>query len=183
MNTLLPSFALLAIFAGAAVANRPRAMKGIAFALACSIAGVAMFTNLFATNGVKQTRHDVNHARSVSSAVFEHTPKDAIVISALASKTLWPKRQVLSTAFLVKNDKPVTVSDETTVWSLHPTVPRLADVITRLIRGGQDVYLLNDQTWLQPSDLDQLLERLTAARIDLQVVLFDSVILFRFVAQ
>lgn len=180
LRYMLPSFALLAIFAGAAVANRSRVVQAIAFALACAIAGVAMFTNVFATNGVKQTRHDVRVGDSVARAVIEATPTDAIVITQLASKVLWPERQTLSTAFLVKNHRPVTVKDETKVWSLTPSVPRLADVITRLARERHHVYLLDDQSWLKPVKLGELTTRLADADIKVTTILFGRVILFRF---
>ena len=180
LRYLLPSFALLAIFAGAAIANRAKVIKVVAFALACVVASVAMFTNIFATNGVKQTRHDVGLGRLVASAVFNNTPDDAIVITELASKVLWPKRQVLSTAFLVKNSEPVDVKDETSIWSLRPSVPRLADVITRLVRQKQHVYLLDDQAWLQPLDFADLIAKLGTSRILVTTILFGYVKLFRF---
>ena len=180
LRYMLPSFALLAIFAGAAVANRSRAVRVAAFVLACAIASVSMFTNVFATNGVKQTRHDVKAGNSVARAVINATPKDAIVITQLASKVLWPERQTLSTAFLVKNHRPVTVKDETKVWSLTPSVPRLADVITRLARERHHVYLLDDQSWLKSVELGDLTTRLAAADIKVTTILFGRVILFRF---
>lgn len=180
LRYLLPSFALLAIFAGAAIANRAKVLQIIAFGLACVVASVAMFTNVYATNGVKQTRHDVELGRLVASAVFNNTPEDAIVITALASKVLWPKRQTLSTAFLVKNRHPVTVRDETSVWSLRPTVSRLTDVITRLVRQKHHVYLLDDQAWLQPLDFADLTARLGTGGILVTTILFGYVKLFRF---
>jgi hypothetical protein len=180
LRYLLPAFALLAIFAGAAIANRARVIQVIAFALACVVASVAMFTNIYATNGVKQTRHDVRLGRLTASAVFNNTPDDAIIITALASKVLWPKRQTLSTAFLVKNAHPVTVKDETSIWSLRPTVPRLTDVITRLVREGHHVYLLDDQAWLQPLQFDDLRVQLSSARILVTTIVFGYVKLFRF---
>jgi hypothetical protein len=180
LRYLLPSFALLAIFAGAAVAKRSTPVRVIALVLACVIATVAMFTNMFATNGVRQTRHDVRQGELVANAVFNNTPEDAIIITELASKVLWPKRQALSTAFLVKNQQRVTVRQETSVWSLRPTVPRLTDVITRLVREGHHVYLLDDQRWLQPLQFNDLKGRLAAARIKPEVVLHGYVILFRF---
>ena len=180
LRYLLPSFALLAIFAGAAIANRPKAVQIFAFGLACVIASVAMFTNVYATNGVKQTRHDVELGRLVASAVFNNTPDDAIVITALASKVLWPKRQTLSTALLVKNRQPVTVRDETSIWSLRPTVPRLADVIARLVREKHHVYLLNDQVWLQPLKFNELLAELADSHIAVTTILNGYVKLFRF---
>jgi hypothetical protein len=180
LRYLLPAFALLAIFAGAAIANRAKVIQIIAFGLACVIASVAMFTNIYATNGVKQTRHDVRLGRLTASAVFNSTPDDAIIITALASKVLWPKRQTLSTAFLVKNTHPVTVRDETSIWSLRPTVPRLTDVITRLVREGHHVYLLDDQAWLQPLQFDDLRVQLSSARILVTTIVFGYVKLFRF---
>jgi hypothetical protein len=180
LRYMLPCFALLAIFAGAAVAKRSRAVQTVALVLACAIASVAMFTNVFATNGVKQTQHDVKVGQSVARAVVTATPDDAIVITQLASKVLWPQRQTLSTAFLVKNRRPVTVKDETKVWSLTPSVARLTDVVTRLAREQHHVYLLDDQAWLDSAELGELTTRLAAADIKVTTVLFGRVLLFRF---
>jgi hypothetical protein len=180
LRYLLPAFALLAIFAGAAIANRPRVIQVIAFALACGIAFVAMSTNIFAPNGVRQTRRDVDLRKLEASAVFNNTPDNAIIITELASKVLWPKRQVLSTAFLVKNKQPVTVAEETKVWSLKPSVARLTDVVIRLLKGHHVVYLLNDQKWLPYPKFFDLQTRLTAAHLVITQVSSGYVNLYRF---
>jgi Dolichyl-phosphate-mannose-protein mannosyltransferase len=180
LRYLLPSFALLAIFAGAAVANRPRVIQMGAFAVAFVIAAGAIFTTAYSTNGIKQTSHDVGLGRLTATAVFNHTPKDAIIITELASKVLWPNRQTLSTAFLVKNKRPVTVTDETKVWSVRPSLDRLTDVVTRLVNQHHHVYLLNDQRWLSLPRLVDLQLRLRGANITTTQISAGYVNLFRF---
>jgi 4-amino-4-deoxy-L-arabinose transferase and related glycosyltransferases of PMT family len=180
LRYLLPSFALLAIFAGAAIANRSKVIQAIAFVVACCIATGAVFTTAFATNGIKQTRHDVGLGRLTASAVFNNTPKNAIIITELASKVLWPNRQVLSTAFLVKNKRPVTVADETKVWSVKPSVGRLTDVVVRLVAQHHVVYLLDDQRWLSIIQIADLQSRLATAHVRTVQVSSGYVNLYRF---
>jgi hypothetical protein len=180
LRYLLPSFALFSIFAGAAIARRATAVKVGAFAVAVVVAALAMHTNVYSNGGVKQTEADVRLRRLQSDAVFNHTPDDAIVISQLGSKALWPNRQVLSTAFLVKNDHPVTVADETNVWSLRPSPERLTDVIVRLTRAHFHVYLLNDQTWLKSTRLADLRTNLGENHVGMTQTLSGYVNLFRF---
>ncbi|HEX4491639.1 MAG TPA: glycosyltransferase family 39 protein [Acidimicrobiia bacterium] len=180
LRYMLPSFAMFSIFAAAAVAHRTRAVKIGAFAIAIVVAALAMHTNVYANGGVKQTDADVRLRRLQSDAVFNSTPSDAIVITQLGSKALWPNRQVLSTAFLVKNDRPVTVDDETNVWSLRPSLGRLTDVIVRLTREHLHVYLLNDQTWLKPPQLAGLTTNLGENHVQMTQLLTGYVNLFRF---
>jgi hypothetical protein len=180
LRYMLPSFALFSIFAAASIAHTRRAVQVTAVVVAVAVAGLAMHTNINAQGGVRQTDADVRLRKLQSATVIADTPKDAIVITQLASKALWPNRQVLSTAFLVKNRKPVTVDDETNVWSLRPTSERLADVIQRLVHADLHVYLLDDQSWLSGPDFDDLSSRLHAAHVTPVLILFGSVTLFRF---
>jgi hypothetical protein len=180
LRYMLPTFALFSIFAAGSVARSARAVKIGAVVVAIAVAALAMHTNINAQGGVRQTDADVKLRRLQSQTVIAHTPADAIVITQLASKALWPNRQVLSTAFLVKNQKPVTVADETNVWSLRPSTARLADVIERLVQAHLHVYLLDDQSWLKGPGFDDLSNRLEAAHVAPVVVLFGSVTLFRF---
>jgi hypothetical protein len=179
LRYLLPSFALLAIFAAAAVANASRVIKAVAVVVACGIAAVAMHTNIYGTNGVSQTREDVKKGELIANAVVNNTPKNAIIITELASKVLWPKRQTLSTAFLVKNTQPTVVNDETSVWSLRPSVSRLTDVITSLLNEKHPLYLLNDQVWLQPLQQRDLTNRLALAHINITMTVNGYVTLYR----
>jgi hypothetical protein len=87
---------------------------------------------------------------------------------------------VLSTAFLVKNDRPVTVADETNVWSLRPSLGRLTDVIVRLTREHFHLYLLNDQTWIKPQQLADLTTDLGENHVAMTQVVSGYVNLFRF---
>jgi hypothetical protein len=180
LRYMLPSFALLSIFAAAAVARRANALKIGAFVVAVVVAALAMHTNVYANGGVRQTDADVKLRKLQGDAVFNSTPSDAIIITQLASKVLWPDRQVLSTAFLVKNADPVTVDDETNVWSLRPSLSRLTDVVVRLAREHHHVYLLNDQSWLKPPQLADLTTDLGENHVAMTQLLSGYVQLFRF---
>jgi 4-amino-4-deoxy-L-arabinose transferase-like glycosyltransferase len=180
LRYMLPSFALFSIFAAASVARSRNAVKAVALVVAIAVAALAMHTNIDAQGGVRQTDADVKLRKLQSAAVLAHTPSDAIVISQLASKALWPTRQVLSTAFLVKNRHPVTVADETNVWGLTPSTARLADVIGRLVQARLPVYLLDDQSWLRGPEYQDLQRRLATAHVVPVILLFGSVILLRF---
>jgi hypothetical protein len=180
LRYMLPSFALFSIFAAGAVARRSTVMKVTALVVTIAVAGLAMHTNVYANGGVKQTNADVKLRKLQGDAVFDHTPEDAIIITELASKVLWPRRQVLSTAFLVKNDAPVTVADETNVWSLRPNLGRLTDVVVRLAREQRDVYLLDDQNWLRQPEISNLETNLGENHVVMTKLLSGYVQLFRF---
>lgn len=165
LRYLLPGFALLAIFGAAAVARRSTAVQVGAFVVAVVIAGVAMHTNVDAIGGVRENRAAVARSRADADAIIHSTPADAIIITRLYSKVLWPRRQVLSTAFLIHNETAIHLSDDASVYYLHPPTARLVDVIARLVHEGRRVYLYNDGGWMNGVEYTDLVRELAARRV------------------
>ena len=155
----LSVFAPVAVLAASAVAGvasgRRRALAWAAICLSILLGVVATFLTQV---GPLRIRADTAIGAHLRHAVLAATPPGAVVLTARGDKFLWPDRQTITVAYLVREGR---VGDDNPIYAAIPTATVIADVLTRLVERGEPVYVWNDG-WLNPAD--PTLDRLTRSR-------------------
>lgn len=150
MRYLAPIIALVAVAAAVGVAERFRARPRLVGLAVVVAVGWGLVVNVGGPQGPLNILDNVPFDTTHRDAVLEVIPTDAFVITGRADKALWPERQTLAAQFLVNT--PPLEGEDAHPHRRYPSVNRVADVVSTLVRDGHQVYLWNDGEWLGEPD-------------------------------
>jgi hypothetical protein len=161
LRYLLPAFALGSVLAGVGLARLRGDGLTIAVAGVAVLITAALWTTWNGPAGFNTAARQNVQQRVIRDWIVAQSPDDALVVTRLGSKTLFPERRVLTATLMLDGSRVVT-DREVLVWEVVPTPAELADDLVLLVQAGYPTYLYNDGSpgWLSPDDLDTIRERL-----------------------
>jgi 4-amino-4-deoxy-L-arabinose transferase-like glycosyltransferase len=165
LRYLLPVVAMTAVLVGVGVSALRGRWRWAAFAAVLVVSIGAADTTVRASSGLELRRDAIDVNRELRDAVLGATGPESLIIVNRADKLLWPERSTLVASYLARN-REAQARGLTSVFDLTPDGARLADVIGRLCRGGDEVHLLDDAGWLDDATAADLDVRLGAEGID-----------------
>ena len=152
----LPVLTLVVVLAVAAAAWLRRLPARV---VAVAAAGLLLaFGATSALHSLRSLRPEIGAGAATRQAVLAATGPAGLVVTARGDKWIWPERGVVTAAYLVRTPSQGRLGEH--VYDTVPDRERLADVLVRLVKRGEETYLWNDG-WLRMPDprLDAMTER------------------------
>ena len=143
-----------------------------------AVLGANIFVTLTSAGGVLDFYQIESRLGQIKQEVVSATEENALIVTRLMDKALFPERQTVTATYLVHNERPVP--RDRLIYEFVPEPEQLADAIAGLAEVSVPLYILNDGVIEDVSDID---EPLLAAGYRLQKVPdVESAELFRVVA-
>ncbi len=154
----LPVFALCSVFAGIALdrLDGDKLTAGLG-ALALAIASV-VWTTSTGPGGIESARRQMENQREDRAEIVAVTPEDALIITRLGSKTIFPVRGVLSATLTLDGSRVIT-DREVLVWEVVPEPDELVrSLLAMAAETDHPVFVQNDgrTPWLSDDDLAEI---------------------------
>jgi dolichyl-phosphate-mannose-protein mannosyltransferase len=139
---LLPTFALVTPFA-LLVLRRFAASKKAAYLLFGSLLFGYSLTSWLAPGGLSDAHDQTKYLEGVRRVVVRHVPKDAIVVTRLLDKAIFPTRQTLTLTYLTGHVKGQQAGPFN-LWDFVPAPQQFAAAMKEVRSRSIPLYLLGE---------------------------------------
>lgn len=171
LRYLLPVFALLCVLASGPISRLRGDQLTAALAVGGLVAASVMSTAWSGRGGFEATATQIQSQTLARDQIVDLTPSDAIIVTRLGSKVIFPERAV-STATFLRTGERLIVDRSILVWEILPNMEQLALSLENLGAAGDPVYLFNDggEPWVNDEDMVELRSLLALRGFEVQPV-------------
>ena len=183
LRYLLPVFALLCVLASGPLSRLRANQLTAALVIGGLVANSVMSTAWSGRGGFEATAAQVLSQQEERDQIIELTPSDAIIVTRLGSKVVFPARAA-STATFLRTGERLIADRSILVWEILPSVEQLAESLESFTAGSDPIYLFNDggDPWVGDDDMVELRRLLAARGLGIEPVGPEEARLFSIVA-